>query len=121
MKDQISKLLVKNPLFKLTRFRIFRILVPGLAAALLAWKDLQPLFSKDGALLAVFLVFVLMLCMVYAGNRFSDKVSASFLESVTTSKEGVACIRSLAITGVATLFVYTLAIWDVARTFGLMK
>lgn len=30
MKDQISKLLVKNPIYKLSRFSTFRILAPSL-------------------------------------------------------------------------------------------
>lgn len=121
MKDQISKLLVKNPIYKLSRFSTFRILAPSLAAAALAWEDFRYLFPTDEALLAVFLVFILMLCMIYAGNRVSEKISASFLASITTSKEGIACIRSLAVTGAATLLVYTLGIWQVAHSLGLMK
>ncbi len=121
MKDKVSYLPMKNPIYKLSRFRIFRLLAPSLVAAALAWSDFRHIFPADEALLAVFLVFVLMLCMIYVGNRVSERVSASFLASITTSIDGVAYTRSLAVTGVAALLVYTLGVWLIAHSLGWMK
>uniref|UniRef100_E6QIG5 Uncharacterized protein n=1 Tax=mine drainage metagenome TaxID=410659 RepID=E6QIG5_9ZZZZ len=112
---------MNNPFYRLTRFRIFRILLPSLLAAWIGWNDFRPLYSKEGALFAVFLVFVLMASMVYASDRFSGKVSANFVKTLTSTEEGLSSMKSMAITAAATLFVYTLGIWSVARSFGLLK
>jgi len=121
MKNIIRKMAAKNPVYLLMQFPVPRILFPCLAATWVAWNYFRPMLSRNGALLAILLVFVLMLCAAYMSFRLSSKISASFLESLTTSEDGRAHMKSLAITGAATLFVYTLGILSLARSFGLMK
>lgn len=121
MNTTIRKPLINNPFHQLMQSPIYGRLFACLAVTSLAWKDFRPVLSKNGALLASIFACMLMLFLVNAANRFSDRVSAPFRESMTTSKEGRAYIRSLAISGLVALFVYTLGIWQLARSFGLTK
>ncbi len=121
MKDFIRQLSSWNPLYRLSRFLSFRILLPSLLAAGIGWKDFRPMYTQQNALLAIVLVFVLVAGMMYAANRYSSMASEEFTKQLTTTPDGMASMKSLAVTAVGVLFVYTLGLWDVARSFGLLK
>lgn len=121
MKEFIRRLSIRNPLYRLSRYLIFRILLPSLGAAWIGWNDFRTMYSKEDALIAVFLVFVLVAGMVYAGNRYSSMASEEFTKQLTTTPDGMACMKSFAFTGLVVFVVYTLGLWQVARSFGLLK
>lgn len=110
-----------NPISKLIQSRITGFTIASLGATWLTWNDLRPLLSRNATIMAMLVVFAFVTGMILAGRKFSNQVSESFVQSFIHSQEGRACIRSLAIAGLAALFVYTLGVWQLARGLGMLK